>query len=125
MTVIAIALVVIAICQVAWLATAIVAELRARALMRRAEPVIAKTNEIAEHVNRIAARIQEMAEIARRVEGRVAGTADRVLDEIEPPIRQMAAVMAGVRAGVGRLFDRRAGNHHQDGSLTSPTTRRV
>ena len=124
MTVTAIALVVIALCQLAWLIGAIVAATRLRALMRKAEPLIEKSHEIAGHVNRIAARVEDMAEVARRVEGRVAGTADRMLDQIEPPIRQVAAVVAGVRAGVNRLFERRSGNNHHESDFT-PMTRRM
>ena len=121
MTGIAIALAVVALCQLAWLIGALVAAVRVKALMQKAESLLATTHEIAEHANRIAARVEEMADDARRVEGRVAGTADQVLDQIEPPIRQVAALVAGVRAGLGRLLDRRSNSRH-DGSNDSPRT---
>jgi hypothetical protein len=113
MTLVATALIVIAICQLGWLALAIRATASHRAFSKRVEPAIANLERISEHAARIAEQVEDMARVARQVEGRVAGTAGVVLDQIEPPIRTLAAVIAGVRAGVGKLFELNSNNHGQ------------
>jgi hypothetical protein len=112
MTLTAVALVVIAACQLIWLAVAIVAMVRVRALARRVEPIIENVQRVSEHATHVVQQVEDMARVARQVEARVAGTADLVLNQIEPPIRTFAAALAGLRAGVGKFLDHRSSGNH-------------
>ena len=124
MTITTVALVVIAASQLIWLAVAIVAMARLRGLEKRAEPIVANLQRVSEHAAQVAQQVEDMARIAKQVESRVAGTADRVLNQIEPPIRTFAAAIAGVRAGFGKFLEyRSSGNHHDGITVSHPTGR--
>jgi hypothetical protein len=67
-------------------------------LVQRGIPVV-------HHVTNVARHVSEMVEDVRFVELRVAGTTARIVNQIDAPIRQLAALLAGVRAATGKLFN--------------------
>jgi len=77
-------------------------------VVERARPVIDKIGQIADNVKDISMDV-------RQVEQRVASVTTRVIDQVEPPVRHFAALLAGVRAGVGRIFDAGQENNGNQG----------
>jgi hypothetical protein len=53
-----------------------------------------------ERVSEIAGNIDELVVSAARLERRVHGSVTALLDQIEPPLRMLSTVLAGVRAGI-------------------------
>lgn len=113
MTVLEVSIVVIAVVNVVLLAAMVMLVLRLKKMIDQVQgvvkdhavPVIDTVHRVADKVNAAAEQVQRMAGDVRHVEERLAGTANRVMDQIEPPVRQFAALLAGVRSGVGRLFE--------------------
>jgi len=74
---------------------------RVTASLRRAETL---SDEATRSLRRLTALIGSTTEVVAdvaRVERRVGRVANVLLDEVEPPLRQAAAVLSGVRAGWG------------------------
>ena len=123
MTIIPIALLLIAVVNIALMIVIGVMVLRMNRLLdttedavrRHGVPLVEKLAQVAEDVRNISGDV-------RRVEQRVADVASRVVDQVEPPIRHFAAVLAGVRAGVGRIFD--SGHHHDGNALAGRPMRK-
>lgn len=86
-------------------------------VVERARPVIDKIGQVADNVKDISMDV-------RRVEQRVAAVTTRVIDQVEPPVRHFAAVLAGVRAGVGRIFDAGHDNHGNQGYAVASQMRK-
>src|SRR6185369_16377496 len=101
-----VSMLIIAIVNVVLMSVVVVMLLRVAKLLTTTEnlvkehgvPLIHKLHEVADDV-------KHMSRNARQVEERVTGAASKVIDQVEPPIRHAAAVLAGVRAGVGRIFE--------------------
>jgi hypothetical protein len=113
---------VIAICHVLWVVGAGIAVFRLRSLAKRSAPIVANAMLTAEHVSRISKNLEDMSATARHLEERVADTAELVMDEIEPPIRTLAAVLAGVRAGINKLFESNS-RHRTNGAVEHSSMR--
>jgi len=111
MTVTDVSLLVIAICQLIWLVGFVVVLLRLRAVAKKADPIVEQVRGTAEHVQAIARSVEQMVDNVRRVEERITGVASQLVDQVEPPVRTFAALLAGVRAGVTRLVH--ASDGHQ------------
>ncbi len=113
MSIVELSMFVVAIVNVALLAAVIVLAVRLTSLLSAAErllrdegvPLMHKMNRIAEDVGRVSGGMRELG-------GRFTGTAARVMDQVEPPIRQLTALVAGIRVGLGRVFDP---GHHGNG----------
>jgi hypothetical protein len=111
MTVMEVSMLVIAVINVVLMIAIVVMLLRVRKLLTSAEDVIKQHGvPLIEKLNQVADDVKHISQDARRVEQRVAGAATKVIDQVEPPIRQFAALLAGVRAGVGKMFDASHGN---------------
>ncbi len=85
-----------------------------RVIREQGVPFLDKLNRVADDLSRVSVDF-------RRVGERVSGTATRVMNEVEPPIRQLAALLAGLRAGVGKMFEH---GGHRDGDAAEAGERR-
>jgi hypothetical protein len=114
MTVISISMLVIALINVVLMAVVIAMLLRVKRLIDQAEGIATQhAVPLIERLNAVAEDVKNIADDARRVEQRVTALTSRMIDQVEPPVRALAAVVAGVRAGVGRLFE--AGDRGRNG----------
>lgn len=106
-------------CAAVAIAIVVVAR-RTLPLLRRMTAAVAELRATLERVQRIATEAEAVARDARVTEARVATTVNGLLDQVEPPIRTLTAALAGVRAGVGRLFegDRPPAGNGRPGSRT-------
>jgi hypothetical protein len=82
---------------------AIVITVRLVPLLRAYEALARDAREALDRFDHIAGDLERVSGDMRRIERRVAGSVDRVMDQVEPPIRTLAALMAGVR-GAARAF---------------------
>lgn len=82
---------------------AVVITVRLVPLLRAYEALARDAQGALDRFDRIAGDLERVSGDLRRIERRVAGSVDRVMDQVEPPIRTLAAVMAGVR-GAARAF---------------------
>lgn len=64
----------------------------------QAVPLIEKVQKVADDVKKISNSV-------RQVEERLTAVATRVIDQVEPPVRAFTALIAGVRAGVGKMME--------------------
>src|SRR5262245_41785867 len=97
---------IIAVVNVILMGAVVVLLLRVLKLLKTTEEVVREHGVPLIHkLHDVADNVQHMSREARQVEERVAGAASMVIDQVEPPIRHAAAVLAGVRAGVGRIFE--------------------
>lgn len=83
----------------------------AEAVTRQVQDLVASMHSAMAPVRRTAARIDEVAERAMRA-------AHAVLDEVESPLRNTLAVLAGLRTGTRSLIEalsRRANHMHSNG----------
>jgi uncharacterized protein YoxC len=122
MTVTDVSLLVIAICQVVWLVGFIVAALQLRKVAKKVDPIVEQVRGTAENVKTMSHHVEQMVENVKRVEERITGVASRVVDQVEPPVKTFAALLAGVRAGINRLVH--ASNGHQPYATISNEMRR-
>jgi hypothetical protein len=104
MTVIEVSILIVAIASVAFTAAAIIALVRLLRLWSRADLLLRDARETLRRLDVVAAELAESSRDAARVRRRVTSTANRLLDEVEPPIRQVAAILSGLRVGLGALF---------------------
>lgn len=74
-----------------------------RRLRRQLETMGAYTNRTLVRLNGIAANLDGIVRDGRRLETRVHAAMDVLLDEIEPPLRLVRAVLAGTRTGLAAL----------------------
>jgi len=107
-----VSLLVIATCQVVWLVGFVVVLLQLRAVAKKADPIIEQVRGTAENVKAMSHNVERMVENIRRVEERITGMASRVVDQVEPPVRTFAALLAGVRAGINTLVHASNGQPH-------------
>lgn len=115
MTVLTISMLLIAIINVVMMAVVVMMVLRVKRLLDKAEGIVMTHGvPLIEKLNDVADDVKNISNDARAVEQRVAAITTRVIDGVEPPVRHAAALLAGVRAGVGRFLDASMGNHHTD-----------
>jgi len=112
-----------AIALAAWVVLA-----RVLPVLRRVEILAADAATSLQRLNGIAADLEGVVRDARRLEKRVSNTAGVLLDQVEPPVRVVSALLAGARAGVGSLFSsggRRAatGGSQLEGNMHERSTR--
>ncbi|HVP14011.1 MAG TPA: hypothetical protein VMS88_00625 [Terriglobales bacterium] len=106
-------LLTIAIVNVILVAAVIVVVARLVGLLSSAQRVLRDQGvPLLERANRIAEDFTQVSGNVREVGGRVTGTAARVMEQVEPPIRHLTALVAGIRAGVGWMFEP---GHHRNG----------
>lgn len=105
MTVIAISMLMIAIINVVLMGVVVAMLLRVKRLVDDAEGIVKQHGiPLIEKLNGVAEDVRTISKNVRAVEQRVSAITSRVIDQVEPPVRHFAALLAGVRAGVGRLF---------------------
>jgi hypothetical protein len=114
MTVMEVSMLVIATINVVMMLVIVMLLLRVKSIVNSAERLVMEQGvPLIEKLNQVASDVKNISNDARRVEQRVSGVATMVIDQVEPPVRQFAALLAGVRAGVGRIFEaRQAHNGH-------------
>lgn len=106
MTIMEISILVIAIINVVLMIAMVMMLLRVKNLLTSAEDVVKRHGvPLIEKLNAVADDVKNISRDARQVEQRLAGAASKVMDQVEPPIRHFAALLAGMRAGVGKIFD--------------------
>jgi len=69
--------------------------------------LIAELRDVMRKVDVLTRNLESASEGVQHVEERVRGVVSRILDEIEPPVRRIAGLAAGVRVTVGSLLRRR------------------
>jgi hypothetical protein len=79
-------------------------------LARRGRVVLHRSDRTLRRLNRVAGDLEYVSHDFRVMEARVARTAHALLDQIDPPLRVLSAVLTGTRAGIGALF-----SHNGDG----------
>lgn len=104
MTVIETCLVTIAMASAVVGVTAVLLAVRLGSVMQRAEIVLDSTRQVLVRLESSTTEIESILKDARRVESRIARSADRILDEVEIPLRIVPALMSGVRAGIASMF---------------------
>lgn len=106
MTVISISMLLIAIINVVLMGVVVAMLMRVNKLLDDAERIVQQHGvPLIEKLNDVAEDVKNISKDARTVELRIAALTGRVMDNVEPPVRTAAALLAGVRAGVGRFFD--------------------
>jgi len=114
MTVMEISMLAIAVINVVMMLVIVVLLLRVKTMLNGAERVVMEQGvPLIEKLNQVASDVKNISNDARRVEQRVSGVATMVIDQVEPPVRQFAAVLAGVRAGVEKMFESRQAHNGQ------------
>ncbi len=68
------------------------------------ETLVKDATETTRQVNGMTAELTHVVQDLRQTQSRVNGLASVVLNQVEPPIHQAAAVISGVRAGLGALI---------------------
>ncbi len=117
MSVLEISMLVIAAVNLALLVTVLVLIVRLSSLLALAERMAREQGApLLDKLNRIAADLGQVSGDVREVGRRFSGTAARVMDEVEPPLRRLGALVAGIRAGVGKMLEwSQHGNGDQPG----------
>jgi hypothetical protein len=82
---------------------AVVVTVRLVPVLRAYEALARDARETLGRIDRIAGDLERTSGDMSRIERRVAGSLDRVMDQVEPPIRTVAALIAGVR-GAARVL---------------------
>lgn len=108
MTVIEMSLATIAVASAVVGLTAALVAVRLQPLARNAERLLESGRDLLVRLERITDDAEAMLKDARRVEHRIARSADLILDQVEPPLRVVPALMSGLRAGVAALFTGRS-----------------
>jgi len=112
MTVMSISMLLIAIINVVLMGVVVAMVLRVKKLLDSAEGIVLTHGvPLIEKLNGVADDVKNISKDARAVEQRIAAITTRVIDGVEPPVRTAAALLAGVRAGVGRFMSASTGNH--------------
>jgi hypothetical protein len=96
--------VVIALSAGAFVLAVWIVLVRVLPLLRRMEILAADAATTLYRLNSIAADLEGVVRDARRLELRVSNTAGVLLDQIEPPVRLVSALLAGTRTGLGSLL---------------------
>lgn len=73
-------------------------------LLARVDTLVGEANATLQRVNRITGDVEGVVRDVRQLESRVNRSLGTVLDQVEPPLRLLSAVLAGARAGVAALF---------------------
>ena len=97
-------LLAIAIVQVLFALVVIAAGSKLLKILQGIHDFVEKLPPIMDRIGDMSDELVQIGRDARQVEQRVKGTVNQVLDQVEPPVRQFAGVLAGVRAGANRLF---------------------
>lgn len=104
MTVIETCMVTIAMASAVVGVTAVLVAVRLGSVVQRTELVLDSTRQALMRLESATADIEAILKDARRVESRIARSADRILDEVEIPLRVVPALMSGIRAGIASMF---------------------
>lgn len=106
---------VLEISQVVTAISVAVAAISIVVVARQAAPLLKRLDQLAreaggtlQRLDRIAAEAEHVVHDARKLESRVAHTADWFLDRVEPPLRTVGALATAVSAGVGALWGPKA-----------------
>lgn len=126
MTVIEICMVTIAVASAVVGVTAALLAVRLQPVLRRSETVLDNTRDLLVRLERATGDVESILRDARRVENRIARSADRILDEVEPPLRLIPALLSGVRATVAAFVrGHRATTPAGQPGSHEPTTREI
>lgn len=85
-----------------------VALLRLLPLMKDIDRLVCDTQQLIRRLDDVARQAEQMAKDVRHVERRVTGMVSAVVDQVEPQVRQLTALAAGVRTTFGSLLKSRA-----------------
>ena len=114
MTVMEISILAIATINVVLMIAMVVLLSRVMKVLKTTEEVVREQAvPLIEKVQKVADDVKKISNSVRQVEERLTGVATRVIDQVEPPVRAFSALIAGVRAGVGKMME---GNHRGDGN---------
>ncbi len=97
-------LVVIAVSAGAFALAVWIALVHTLPLLKRLGFLAADAATTLQRLNGIAADLEGLVRDARRLEKRVSNTAGVLLDQVEPPLRLVSALLAGTRTGLGSLL---------------------
>ena len=103
MTVTEICLVVIALCMLAITGGLVVLLMRLLPLARSVDALTQEGQSLVRRLHGVTGEIEAVVQDVRRVEERAMGVVRGVIDRIEPPLHQLAAVLTGVSAGIAAL----------------------
>jgi uncharacterized protein YoxC len=78
--------------------------LRIVSLSRSVEAWLVETRAALARLDAGLEEIREVAQGAQRLERRVSGVVEPLLDQVEPPVRTVASVIGAVRTGFGALL---------------------
>ena len=101
MTIIEGCLVTIAASAVVAAIVAIIAFARLMPFLREAENTLREAQQTLRRLDHITADLEGMTRDTRRLEQRVAVSVEALMNEVEPPLRWLADLLRGIRAGVG------------------------
>lgn len=85
----------------------IVIVMRIVPLLNSLETLLIDAATTTKKANELTSELTHVAQDLRRTQARVTGVVSVALDQIEPPVHQAAALIAGVRAGLGALLGNR------------------
>lgn len=118
---------IIAALSMAVIATAIVAALwRAIPLWKRLDATLTEARRALQRMRQVTREIQHLSRDVRRLEHRVSRTAHGLLDQVEPPLKLVGALIAGARSGFSawtRASNDDANGNHLKSKSTPPLER--
>ena len=104
MTLVETCLLIVAIAASLVSVAAVIALTRLLSLWGTATLLLREMREVIGRLNTIAAEWEQTTFETRKVRRRITATANRLLDDVEPPIREFSAILSGIRVGLGALF---------------------
>jgi hypothetical protein len=98
-----------------------IALLRLLPLLRDIDRLISDTQQLIRRLDEVAKQAEHIGKDVRHVEQRVTGVVSSVLDQVEPQVRQLVALAAGVRTTFGKLVKHRGemvnGSTHETAAM--------
>ena len=104
MSILEVSVVVIALSAVAFALAVWIVLAHVLPVLKRMEILAADAATTLHRLNGIAADLEGVVHDARRLEMRVSNTAGVLLDQLEPPVRVVSALLAGTRTGLSSLL---------------------
>lgn len=89
--------------------TTLVVASRLMPLLRRLDEAAVELRAVLERLRHVATDLESVSRDARYTGSRVSDSVHRLLDQAEPPLRTLAAAIAGARAGLSALVRGRPG----------------